>query len=130
MNECGCGSKESKISKIETGVQGTFIHHKCLTCETVTPVKEMDDAKIKEARDSFEKSVEERPSRDQLTGSEALFGFIGWITTRKEVISAGANEECEQWATLVDEFCKANTLKEPRDGWEKLFTHPKEKVLV
>jgi len=130
MTECGCGSKESKIVKIEKGVAGVFIHYKCGECEQITQVKEMEDSKIAEARKAFEKAAEERPSRDQLTGSEALFGFIGWITTREEKVVASASDDAGVWASLVDEFCKSNQLKEPREGWEKLFTHPKEKVLV
>ena len=63
----------------------------------------------------------------KLTASEALFGFVGYITTREEKICAGSHEECGQWVELIDKFCRANKLPHPREGWEKnLATHPKE----
>jgi len=61
-----------------------------------------------------------------LSPSEALYGFAGWITTREKKMCAGSHEECGQWADAVNKFCKTNGLDDPRDGWEKNLTHPKE----
>ena len=61
---------------------------------------------------------------DQITASEALYDFMGWLTTRQEVLSVGASHECAPVADVVKEFCAANNLAEPRDGWEKNFVHP------
>ncbi len=55
-------------------------------------------------------------SCDSLTPSEALFGFAGWITTRKEQVVASSKDDAAVWARLIDEFCKANKLPEPRDN--------------
>lgn len=59
-----------------------------------------------------------------LSASEALFGFIGWITTRKEKVIASASDEAGVWAGLVSEFCHANALHKPREGWGENLTQP------
>ena len=64
--------------------------------------------------------------KDELTASEALFGFAGWITTRSQSITAGAGYDAAGWAALVAEFCETNKLKKPRKSWPKHLTHPKE----
>ena len=62
-----------------------------------------------------------------LSASEALFGFMAWLTTRdKESGPYGAsNATCGEAAELISEFCDVNKLKEPVDGWEEYLTHPK-----
>ena len=62
MDECNHVGRDSKITKIEDGIAGTFIYRKCLGCDKVTGVKETDDAKIKEAMDIFKNQV---PVRDE-----------------------------------------------------------------
>lgn len=64
--------------------------------------------------------------RKQLTPSEALFGFGGWLTTRDTPITMSARHEAGIVAQLIDLFCKTNKLEEPRDHWENNLTHPKE----
>ena len=61
---------------------------------------------------------------EELTASEALYGFTGWLTTRPESVTASASHDAVIWAELVDEFCKTNFLAEPREGWNKNLTHP------
>ena len=63
---------------------------------------------------------------DSLSASEALYGFMGWLTTRQDVMSVGASYECAPAADAVKEFCDANNLAEPRDRWEKNLVHPEE----
>ncbi len=63
---------------------------------------------------------------DRLSASEALYGFMGWLTTRQETMLVGASHECTPAADVVKEFCDANDLTEPRDGWEKNLVHPKK----
>ena len=62
----------------------------------------------------------------ELTGSEAVFGFCGWLTTRKEKTVMSASDDCAVIADLVKKFCAVNNLAEPKKGWEKLLIHPKE----
>ncbi len=69
-----------------------------------------------------------RSAKVPMTASEALYGFGGWLTSRDEPVSMGANHECGIVAELIDIFCKTNKLKEPRDHWEENLIHPKNKI--
>lgn len=76
-----------------------------------------------QAWESAIKALNADPSaEEQLTGSETLFGFIGWLSTQKYVPPIGKHHDCAIWADLVDRFCKSNELNEPREGWEALMT--------
>ena len=61
---------------------------------------------------------------NELSGSEAIYGFCGWLTGRKEVTKMGHKHDCAIIADLIDEFCKANNLSNPIDHWEKDLSHP------
>ncbi len=65
----------------------------------------------------FDKSLE-------LTASEAIYGFCGWLTTRKTKTIMSASNNAAVIADLVKVFCNVNNLSNPRDGWEKNLTHP------
>lgn len=71
------------------------------------------------------KALMAAPEVMQLSGSEALFGFIAWLTTREEEVTLGSERDCARPAELIDEFCKINHLSDPRDAWSDLLTHPK-----
>lgn len=62
--------------------------------------------------------------RDKLTASEAIFGFCGWLTTRKEVTKMGSGENCAGIPDLITQFLWENDLDLPRDGWENNLIHP------
>ena len=63
--------------------------------------------------------------KSEMTASEALYGFMGWLTSREAVTpELSAKHNAAIAAELVDEFCKANELRDPRDGWEKTLKHP------
>lgn len=66
-------------------------------------------------------------NKNELSGSEALFGFCGWLTTREEKTVMSSGNDCTTIVLLIDEFCKANNLTEARDDWADNLTHPKEK---
>lgn len=59
-----------------------------------------------------------------MSASEALFGFVGWLTTRETSVTFSQKHDASIAAELVNEFCKANHLAEPNDGWEKKLVHP------
>lgn len=59
-----------------------------------------------------------------LSPSEAVYGLMGWLTSRDEAVTMSAHHEASTAAQLADEFCKANGLGDPRIGWEKHLTHP------
>jgi len=55
----------------------------------------------------------------ELSASEAVFGFVSWITTRAEPITASISHDHDQWCKVLDLFCKENNLPRRRDHWEK-----------
>ena len=62
----------------------------------------------------------------EMNAAEALYGFVGWITTREKEVTAGSKHNCVVWAELVDEFIKHNELQSVRDDvWpSNMKTHP------
>jgi len=70
------------------------------------------------------------PEVMQLSGSEALFGFVAWLTTSDEFEQAlrnppyGPTQNAAPWADMVARFCKVNHLSIPREEWSELLTHP------
>ena len=70
----------------------------------------------------------------QLSGSEAVFGFVAWLTTGDEFENADTNpgygptQDSAYWCELVAKFNTVNSLAEPREDWSTLLTHPKMEV--
>ena len=64
------------------------------------------------------------PEVMQLSGSEAVMGFLAWLTTRDETTVLGPSEVVD--ISLYERFVETNHLKEPRAGWDMLLTHPPE----
>ena len=60
----------------------------------------------------------------QLSGSEAVMGFLAWLTTRDETTVLGPHQEVD--ISLYERFVETNHLTEPRETWHELLTHPKE----
>ena len=56
---------------------------------------------------------------DTLNASEAIFGFAGWLTTRDEKTVMSASDDAGHVVQLIKEYCRANNLEDPREGWEK-----------
>ena len=44
--------------------------------------------------------------KDNLTASEAIYGFCGWLTTQKKVTKMGASNDCGNIAKKIYKFCK------------------------
>ncbi len=61
-----------------------------------------------------------------LNPSEAVYGFASWLTTRRKKITISSQNDASIIAKLVDDFCKINKLKNPRDNWTDDLLHPKE----
>lgn len=53
----------------------------------------------------------------KLTGSEAIFGFMGWLTSRNKILKIGATEDAAPVVPLIGKFMKANNLPEPGERW-------------
>jgi len=60
----------------------------------------------------------------ELTASEAVYGFCGWLTTRGEITIMSSYHDSASIAELVSMFCEKNKLKSPREDWTKNLTHP------
>ena len=54
---------------------------------------------------------------DKLSASEALFGFMGWLTQFRHPVVFSQKHDAGLAADLVDEFCVANGLQPPHEGW-------------
>lgn len=55
--------------------------------------------------------------------SEALFAFMGWLTTRRRQAGPfSSTHNAAQAADLVKEYCDLQGWDEPREGWETLLT--------
>ena len=63
---------------------------------------------------------------DELTASEALYAFAGWLTSRKEVTMLSAHHDAAAAAELVTTFCEHNRLQDPREGWQDKVIYPSE----
>ena len=61
---------------------------------------------------------------DRISASEALYGFMAWLTTQDIPVVLGARYSMAPAAEAVKKFCDANNLAEPQAGWEKHFVHP------
>ena len=63
----------------------------------------------------------------RITPGEALFGFIGWLTTRDEPITMSANHDAAKPTDLVVEWMRENDIEMPREGvFANNIKHPKE----
>ena len=61
---------------------------------------------------------------EELSGSESLYGFCGWLTSRDEPTVMSGHDDATTVADLVGTFCKTNDLSDPRDGWDRYLRHP------
>ena len=70
----------------------------------------------------------EEQTIEEMSASEALYGFVGWLTTQDEPITAGSTHDCAVWAEKIKEFCDVNKLSEPREDWTTRLIHPDGEV--
>lgn len=62
---------------------------------------------------------------DTLNPSEAVYGFVAWLTYRNEVTKLGASCNCAPVAQLVEQFCKNNNLPDVSKDWPNNLIHDK-----
>lgn len=60
----------------------------------------------------------------ELSGSEAIYGFVAWLSTQEATPPLGAGHDCAPWPSLIEKFCETNHLGEPRENWPGYLTHP------
>lgn len=61
---------------------------------------------------------------DELKGSEAVYGFCAWLTTREEVTEMGACKDSGAIADLMKVFCNTNNLSNPRENYSDFLAIP------
>lgn len=68
------------------------------------------------------------PAISPLSPSEAVYGLVGWLTTRPTplVLSSGHNASAP--AELVNAYIQVQNLERPRDGWEKAMVRMPERL--
>ena len=59
-----------------------------------------------------------------MNSTEALFGFVSWMTTRTELLKIGAKSDAAPLADCLQEFCRVNKLPDTRPGWELKIRQP------
>jgi len=60
-----------------------------------------------------------------LTGSEAIYGFCGWLTLREEKTIMSSSDDAAPIVELISRFCDENKLPEPRLNYTDYLTTPK-----
>jgi len=77
-------------------------------------------------RTSVIAAAKSKNTQDKISASEALFGFMGWLTTRDKAVTFSGHHNAGVAAELVASFCEVNNLAEPRREWDKHLVHPSE----
>lgn len=60
--------------------------------------------------------------------SEALYGFIGWLSTQPDRLEIGAGSECSIWAEKINQFIAMNDLPDMRENWARNIIHPSSRA--
>jgi len=50
----------------------------------------------------------------EMTAHDALYGFCGWLTTRKERTVMSSSDNCAPIVELIKEFCDNNNITEEK----------------
>lgn len=61
---------------------------------------------------------------DKINAAEALFGFMGMLTSMEHPVTFSARHGAGMGVELVGTFCESNSLQSCRGGWEKNFEYP------
>lgn len=64
--------------------------------------------------------------KERLLPSEAVFGFVVWLTNREEKVVLSKSDDVAPVVDLIRKFCKANNLVDPRNDWSNYLNFPKE----
>ena len=63
---------------------------------------------------------------DKLKASEALYGFVAWLSIRGDAI---APRNCTPWSDAINTYCMANNLSGPRENFQELIVYPEKEYL-
>lgn len=56
--------------------------------------------------------------------SEALYAFMGWLTTRDEEVTFSSHHTATAAVELIKEFCDRHQLSPPRDQYHRVIVSP------
>lgn len=87
-------------------------------------MKASDLDKIFTGAELANKDKKQAAPPDNLSASEALYGFMAWLTSREKSITVSGRHDTAEPAELVDTFCKANNLADPKDDFAQRLIHP------
>ena len=73
---------------------------------------------------SYCKNTKFRVEHVAMSASEAVYGFVAWLTTRSERIVMSSKDDAGVACDLIVEFCKTNHLARPRPRWADTLIHP------
>ncbi len=65
-----------------------------------------------------------------LNPSEAVYGFAGWLTGRKEKTVMSSGDDAAVVADRVALFCEVNNLPDVSEDWANNLIHPSGEVAV
>ena len=74
-------------------------------------------------RDKWHQRLDARP---RLNPAESVFGFAGWLTTRKQEVTLSSKHNAAPVADLVKRFIDENHLGDVSERWPRNLTHPME----
>lgn len=63
----------------------------------------------------------------KLSSSEALFAFVGWLTSRKEKTVMSSSDCASPAVELISEFMNKQNLPDVRDDWDSIIIPMKGK---
>lgn len=61
---------------------------------------------------------------DKLSASEAVYGFVGWLTGGPRAVTMSAKHDAALPCELVAQFCEQNELADPKEGWKTGLVYP------
>ena len=108
--------------------QISFGHNKSKTCVEIERFMHFGALSYYKKRDYKIITLKQlkEMNKEELSGSEALYGFCGWLTTQEKKTVMSNVDDAGGIACLVAEFCKVNNLSEPNNHWEKNLIHPSD----
>ncbi len=60
----------------------------------------------------------------ELTATETLYGFCGWLTSRDESVTMGATHECGTVVDLIKRYMDANNLPDVTERYPNNLRTP------
>ena len=62
--------------------------------------------------------------KNEISASDAVYGFCAWLTGQEEVTEFGAHKDCAVIVERVKQFLEVNNLDEPSDSYPENLTYP------